>query len=57
MTAKIPERTIVLIDLRAGFGVEDIAMRRSIPVARVRETIREFRRCGILANIRWGEVA
>lgn len=44
---------IVLIDLRRGFGAEDIADRRSIPVERVRKIISELRTWGLLAEVDW----
>ncbi|WP_148043723.1 Rrf2 family transcriptional regulator [Paracoccus methylarcula] len=48
---------IVLIDLRRGFGVEDIADRHSIPVKRVRKIVAELRMWGLLAETDWQELA
>lgn len=44
-------KTIVSRDLRAGFGAEDIAVRRCLPVHRVRMAINTMRDFGALARI------
>ena len=50
---EITPRAAVLVDLRDGYGVEDIAINRKIPVASVRRIVMELRDDGILAQIQW----
>lgn len=52
---EITPRAAVLVDLREGFGVEDIAINRKIPVERVREIVTALRTEGILSKIEWNE--
>lgn len=53
MSAKNLHRAKVLNDLRAGYGVEDIALRLSIPVEVVRTIVADLRADGILADLDW----
>ena len=43
---------VVLIALRNGFGVEDIAIKTGQPVARIRGMVETLRKRGVLANVR-----
>ena len=43
---------VVLIALRNGFGVEDIAIKPGQPVDRIRGMVKTLRKRGILANVR-----
>lgn len=53
MTDKRLHRAAVLNDLRAGYGVEDIALRHPIPVEVVRTIVADLRADGILADLDW----
>lgn len=46
-------RAAVLLDLREGYGVEDIAVQRKMPVASVRRIVTELRDEGVLSQIQW----
>ena len=43
---------VVLIALRNGFGVEDIAVGTGQPVDRIRGMVETLRKRGVLANVR-----
>jgi DeoR/GlpR family transcriptional regulator of sugar metabolism len=45
---------MVIAELRAGFGVEDIAVKASCTVARVRRCVQKLRAKGVLAEIYGG---
>lgn len=49
-------RALVLKEIRAGYGVEDIADRNGVPVDKVREAVADLRECGILAQADWQEM-
>lgn len=50
---EITPRAAVLLDLREGLGVEDIALRRDMTPESVREIVGDLRRDGVLAKIDW----
>ena len=46
-----PWKAAVIRDLRAGFGVEDIAQRMDCDVQRVRDVVLQLRRHGLLPRL------
>ena len=50
-----PPYAAVLMDLREGYGVEDIALRRNMPVESIRRIITHLRDDGVLSAIDWTE--
>lgn len=53
MTRTVSLRAHVLNDLREGYGAEEIAQRRSVPVAEVRRIVCHLGDDGILADLDW----
>ena len=53
MTQRL-DRSSVLMALRDGYGVEDIAVLAGVPASTVRDIAAALRRDGILANIKQG---